>query len=614
MTLHNALKTMRRQWRRTLSRLRRPDVRFVYHRGNHEIASGVPLDPERAARILAFLDEEGLLRSDDISIPRQCSLHNILEAHTPEYLVSLQRQQTLTRILGVPIREDQVDSVLDYMLLAVGGTVQATRLALRRSGIAVNLGGGFHHAEADRGLGFCVFNDIAVAIRRLRARGYREPILVIDLDLHDGNGTRSIFAEDPSVHTYSIHNTHWGPTEAMASTSIALGNDVGDEPYLGTLLKTLPGVIDSVRPGLVLYLAGTDPAETDRIGNWAITSDGMFQRDRFVIEEIRRRQSTTPIAIMLGGGYGTDSWRYSALFLAWLISGRTIEPPGTDELTLIRFRRIAAQLDRAQLTSEPSSGDFDWQLSDDDLSAILPGHPRPSRFLNYFSRHGVELTLERFGILEQLRRRGFSPDLEVDLERSTGQTVRIFSDAVDRLLLVEISVNRSSRMIAGSEVLVIEWLLLQNPHEPFTPDRPRLPGQHHPGLGMLREFFGWLVMLCEILELDGIVFTPSRYNVAALSHKLVRFIKPEDEARFRTLESVLGDRPLTARTRLIERGQVLDRSTGEPARWHAQPMVLPVASQLEKQLLGSEYEDDVARHQQDLNFTLTPPAPRPAWR
>jgi hypothetical protein len=185
---------------------------------------------------------------------------------------------------------------------------------------------------------------------------------------------------------------------------------------------------------------------------------------------------------------------------------------------------------------------------------------------------------------------------------------------VERELLVEISVNRSRRAISSFEVMVIEWLLLQNPKEPFTPDRPRLPGQNHPGLGLLREFFGWLVMLCEILELDGIVFTPSRYNVAALSHKLVRFVEPEHEARFRAFEKLLADRPLATRTRLINQDKILDADTGRPARWDAQPMVLPVASQLEAAVFGSAYEEAVAARQASIQLKLAPPAQRPAWR
>ena len=96
-------------------------------------------------------------------------------------------------------------------------------------------------------MGFCIFNDVAVAVARLRAKGFKEPILIVDLDVHDGNGTREIFAHDTTVYTYSVHNEHWGETEAVASTSIALGADVGDEVYLGTLLKTLPDVMMKVQ-------------------------------------------------------------------------------------------------------------------------------------------------------------------------------------------------------------------------------------------------------------------------------------------------------------------------------------------------------------------------------
>ncbi len=106
---------------------------------------------------------------------------------------------------------------------------------------------------------------------------------MVDLDLHDGNGTREIFAGASTVHTFSVHNDHWGDTEAVASTSIALGGGVGDELYLGTLLKALPPVVESFRPGLVLYLAGCDVASDDGIGNWEITAEAIFARDRFVV-------------------------------------------------------------------------------------------------------------------------------------------------------------------------------------------------------------------------------------------------------------------------------------------------------------------------------------------
>ena len=172
------------------------------------------MDPLRGDKVLGALEEAGLLARDLLSEPRPVSLQNLLRVHTPEYLDAVQEPATLGRILGIEVPAREVESTLDLQRLMAGGTIQATRLALRTGGVAVHLGGGFHHAMADAGLGFCVFNDIAVAIRRLRARGFAEPVLVVDLDLHDGNGTRRIFAGDETVHTLSVHNEHWGPTDA----------------------------------------------------------------------------------------------------------------------------------------------------------------------------------------------------------------------------------------------------------------------------------------------------------------------------------------------------------------------------------------------------------------
>ncbi len=257
---------IRRTWRRLSLRCTGCGVATVYHDSYEHSLGVVPLDPERATKILAFLTEEGLIDSDDLWIARAPALRAMLRVHDPDYIESLQRHEVVERIFGAPVTDEEIERVVEMQRYAVGGTIQATRLALQNRGVAVNLGGGQHHATRAAGLGFCLFNDIAVAVTRLRAKGFREPVLVVDLDVHDGNGTREIFAQDPSVHTYSIHGEDWGDTDAVASTSIALGADVGDEVYLGTLLKTLPEVFAATKPGLVIYLAGADPAADDVLG------------------------------------------------------------------------------------------------------------------------------------------------------------------------------------------------------------------------------------------------------------------------------------------------------------------------------------------------------------
>jgi len=578
-------------------------VRFVYDPAYERHTAGVPLDPLRADRILAFLNNERLIRRDEISLPRPAALKNILLVHEPGYMDALQRPETVGAILGVEVSDNELEQVLDVQRLMVGGTIQATRWALANRCIAVNLGGGFHHAGPRSGSGFCVFNDIAVAVARLRQREFAEPVLVVDLDLHDGNGTREIFASDPTVHTFSIHNEHWGSAEAVASTSIALGAGVGDELYLGTLVKELPPVFDSLRPGLVIFLAGCDVAGDDAIGNWAITADGVLARDRFVVDMMRRHD--VPLVVVLGGGYGDGAWRYSARFFSWLLTGSAIEPPSNEELTLLRFRQIKATLDPARLTSLEGPGG--WDLTEDDLVGIFPGMPHHTRFLNYFSKVGVELVLERFGILQQLRARGFkTPSVHLELDHPLGQTVRIFGDDEHRELLVELRVRRSTREVPEFEVLHLEWMLLQNPREQFGEGRPALPGQHHPGLGMLQEFFGWLVVITETLSLDGIVFHPNHYHVAMLSRRLTRFLDPAAEALFRALGDVLRGMPLEAASRAVDDGRVIDSGTGQPVRWQGWPVVLATTARLREHTEGPEYEAAVDAARARLRLTFAP--------
>ncbi len=582
-------------------------MRFIYH-GDYGLAvPGVPLDPARAERILAALAEEELVADRDIVPPRRASMNHLLRVHTAEYLGSLQRPESLVGILGFAVGERERELVVDLARRATGGTIQATRLALMTGGIAVNLGGGFHHALPDRGLGFCIFNDIAVAIRRLRAHGFRAPVLVVDLDLHDGNGTRAIFADDPTVYTYSVHNAHWGETEAVASTAIELGDDVGDEVYLGTILKTLPEVVEQVAPGLAIYVAGCDVAADDRLGNWKISADGLLARDRLVVDVLRRGGHAVPLAVVLGGGYGPRAWRYTARFLFWLMTGSAVEVPDNDELALIRVKQLWRQLDPTELTSEP--GGFELRLSDEDLAGIMPGVAAAPRFLGYFSRHGVELLLEKLGIFGQLRALGFhNPLLELDASHPLGSTLRLWSDWRRQELLMELRAGRSRRVVPGMEVLTLEWLLLQNPRARFTEDAPPLPGQQYPGLGMLADVLGWLVSICSMLELDGVYYVPSHYHVAAQSRKLVRFLEPEDEAFFRALQNLLAGLPLAEASRLVDAGAVIDADSGEPVRWEGRAMVLPVSDRLRTRVFSKEYEERVERAFAGIELRLAPAA------
>lgn len=598
------LRDLRRRWRCLIRPWRNPELRFVYHPGYSTYLSGIPFDPRKGERILAFLADEGLVDRDDLVLPRPATIRTLLRVHTANYLNSLEDPEVLSRILGVTLSNVEAEDVLSMERLMTGGTLAAARLARRTGKVVVNLGGGFHHAFRDLGMGFCVFNDIAVSIARLRASGSKARILIVDMDLHDGNGTRQIFSQDPSVHTYSIHNENWGDTKVRDSTSIALGADVHDERLLGTLLKTLPPLVEKFKPGMVFYLAGADPATDDQLGNWNLSAQGMLRRDQYIFDIFRRGPKALPMVIVLGGGYGEKSWRYTARFLAWAASGRLIEPPLTEELTISAFRRIMRDLDPSEFSSNGSP--YDWSLSEEDLAGIMPGAPSHVRFLDHFSKHGVELALEKFGIFNRLRLLGYQhPVLELDLATESGESLRIFSGSDHRELLVELKVRRNRRVVPGLEVLSIEWLLLQNPRAEFGPYRRPLPGQQYPGLGMLKDMLGFLVMLGEILRIDGIHYVPSTYHVAAQSRRFVRFLRPEDEGILQALEDLLGDLPLVQASRLVDEGGILDEKN-RIFQWRGVAMVLPSSQEMRQRISGPAYDEAVQSARAQKHFRLAP--------
>lgn len=185
-----------------------------------------------------------------------------------------------------------------------GGTIMALRSALD-DGVGVNLAGGTHHAAFSRGGGYCVFNDTVVAARHAQAAGWLQRVLVVDLDVHQGDGTAQLCAGDDSIFTFSMHGARNYPAIKPASDlDVALVDGCGDAEYLNELALHLPRALAAARPQAVIYLAGADPFERDRLGRLALTKDGLAERDRRVLEACRSR--VLPVAVSMAGGYAPD--------------------------------------------------------------------------------------------------------------------------------------------------------------------------------------------------------------------------------------------------------------------------------------------------------------------
>jgi acetoin utilization deacetylase AcuC-like enzyme len=615
---HPLLRALRRRGRKLSGLLRPVSAQLVYSRRYQTDLPGSLYDPLRGERILAFLEATGLLPARALHAALPASFRFLRRVHTDAYLDTLNRPDAFLPIVGLELSDEQAERFLEAQRTMVGGTLLATGLAVQSTGIAVNLGGGLHHAFAGKGERFCAVNDVAVSIAELRARGVAGPVLVIDLDLHDGDGTRSIFAADPTVHTFSIHNLST-PDEpgrrAVASTSIELTVDtgeVGDAAYLAAIREHLPPLLASFRPDIVFYVAGCDPAADDRIGDWKITAAGLLERDLFVTSCVRPRSrsgtSARPLVIVLGGGYGRGAWRYTARFLAALFNrGKALEPPDSEASLLQRYRRTARDIAPHELTGDaPSStgsnhapGD-DWGLTADDIAPVMGGMRRTNRALGYYSRQGLELIFERTGLFDRLRSRGFDdPLLDLDAGNPEGDTIRLYGDRRRRELLIETRLRVDRHTAKGMALLRIEWLLLQNPRVPFTPQRPPLPGQRHPGLGMLQDIMALLVLACDRLQLDGLLFVPSHFHTVAQGKNL-RFLSPEDEGLVRSVRAALDGLPLAAASQAVNGGRVVDAATGRPFAWTPKPMVLPVTERLREQVQGEDYErvaaETAARH------------------
>lgn len=255
------------------------------------------------ARLRDAVLAAGVVRAAELHDPARAPLEDVRRVHDADYIDRLVRgtmPEAEQRLVGFPWSK----GLVERSFRASGGTLEAAEHALR-DGIAMNLAGGTHHAFASRGEGFCVLNDVAIAVRALRARGRIHRAAIIDLDVHQGNGTHELLAGDDASFTFSMHGRKNYPFRKVpGSLDVELEDGTEDTEYLERLAAALPGVLAAARPDIVFYLAGADPHEGDSLGRLKLTFDGLMRRDALVLEQARA--IGVPVAIAIAGGYGRD--------------------------------------------------------------------------------------------------------------------------------------------------------------------------------------------------------------------------------------------------------------------------------------------------------------------
>jgi len=273
---------------------------LVYHE-RYDLNLGAHVFPSQKFRLIVDkLLEDGIARNQDFARPEPASDADILRVHTPEWVNKL-KTGTLTPSDIMQLEVPYSPELVIAFWLAAGGTILAAESALR-DGFGCNLGGGFHHAYPGHGEGFCAIHDVAVAIRRLQSDGKIRKAMVVDTDVHHGNGTAAIFAQDPTVFSLSIHQANNYPAYKPPSTlDLDMPDHVRDSEYLRVLLPAVHDSIEHFQPDMLFYIGGADPYREDQLGGLALTMAGLKERDLGVFSEARQRN--IPVVTTLAGGY-----------------------------------------------------------------------------------------------------------------------------------------------------------------------------------------------------------------------------------------------------------------------------------------------------------------------
>ena len=479
---------------------------------------GIWYHPEYAPggeRILIELVEEGLLSGRDVRRAPIASTGDLLRFHPLSYLEASADRDRLAGIFNLRPEQVDVDQLLRAQRREVGGTVEAALAAVRSGSMcAINLGGGFHQAEPEVGRGGNVYNDVGIAIAKLRAQGFDRTIAIVDAE--QGIGNAVAYKRDPTVVIFSI--------------------------------EQLPGSLRKLSPRLIFYIA----------------SEALLEHDVLVLD--LALEMKTPLVVT----------RPSAALIRYALTGdRRYEPAPRRDLRA-DFSRIAREIDPMDLVDESVD------LTDEELVAALDRRSIASRILGYYSTEGVEFALERYGILPEIRKRGWAElTLEIDPSDASHQLLRLRGRKraeSPMFTLVELVLSRGFiDLLSGDrcETLHIEWMLLEDPSKTFTLAKPPLPGQKRPGLGIAREMQELLVQAARRLDLAAITDNPAHYHNAFATRFEFFFLDPKIEGRFRAMVDALEGIAISDASFLVEEGK-LRNADDTVCAWSPALHVLPI--------------------------------------
>jgi len=264
------------------------------------------------------LVENKLVKRKKFLKPYKVSYENMGLIHSEKYLTHIKEPLNVAKILNIGNVDPWDSYILEYFRVVTGGTVLATFQALKSRGTVFNLGGGFHHAQKEKGAGFCLVNDVAIAIQKARQKNKAQKFLIVDLDYHQGDGNLLIFKDDEDVFTFSIHASHWQEIIKENNLDVLVSSDCENDEYMDVLKNNLYNICMRMEPDLVFYIAGSDPYEKDALCDMKLSRDTMLERNKFVLEKIQN--FNVPLVVVAGGGYGPDSWEVYYDFIKYALS------------------------------------------------------------------------------------------------------------------------------------------------------------------------------------------------------------------------------------------------------------------------------------------------------